>query len=96
MADIQKILTGIINVGTQVAPLLGDKGAKAAAAASALAQLLADAKALAGPQDASKLDELQAQVNAHADSTIGNLRGTGGGGAGAGSSATGGGTVGNG
>jgi hypothetical protein len=86
MADIQKILTGIINVGTQVAPLLGDKGAKAVAAANALSQLLADAKAMAGPQDAAKLDDLQTQVNAHADRTIDNLRGTSGGAAGGGAS----------
>ena len=78
MPNLNKILKGIMDVAETTAPLLGGQGAAAVAAAAALARLIEDAKDIAGPQDAAKLDELQAQVNAHADATIDRLRGTGG------------------
>lgn len=82
MANLSNILRGILDVATKVAPLLGPAGATGAAAATALAKLIDDAKKAAGPQDqatVSQLTALQAQVNARARGVIDDLRGPGGG-----------------
>ena len=71
------LVRSIIAVGETALPLLGPQGAAAAAAIQAIQQLLKDARGIAGPQDVTKLDELQARVNKHADATIGRLRGGG-------------------
>ena len=78
MANLSNILSGILDVATKFAPLLGPAGAAGAAAANALANLIDQAKAAAGPEDAETIDQLtalQAQVNAHARSVIDDLRG---------------------
>jgi hypothetical protein len=85
MANLSNILHGILDVATKVAPLLGPAGATGAAAATALANLIDQAKAAAGPEHqatVAQLTALQAQVNAHAHSVIDDLRGPGGSGGG--------------
>jgi len=71
------LVRSIIAVGETALPLLGPQGAAAAAAIRAIQQLLKDARGIAGPQDVTQLDALQARVNKHADQTIANLRGGG-------------------
>jgi hypothetical protein len=83
MANIGNILHSVLDVAQKVAPLLGPGGAAGVAAAQALSQLIDHAKAAAGPEHAAtvaQLEQLQTQVNAHADSVIGRLRGPHGGG----------------
>lgn len=84
MANIGNILHGILDLGVKIAPLLGPAGVTGAAAATALANLIDEAKAAAGPEHQATVDQLtqlQAQVSAHAKSVIDDLRGPGGGGA---------------
>ena len=81
MANLGNILKSIQQVAVTVAPLLGPQVAGAAAAAQAIAKLIDDAKAAAGPEHQAtiaQLTQLQAQVNAHAHSVIDDLRGPGG------------------
>jgi hypothetical protein len=83
MANLGNILKSIEQVVITVAPLLGPQVAGAAAAAQAIAKLIDDAKAAAGPEHQATIEQLtalQAQVNAHADAVIADLRGPGGGG----------------
>jgi hypothetical protein len=78
MANIGNILHGILDVAGKVAPLLGPAGAAGAAAATALNNLIEQAKAAAGPEHGATVEQLtalQAQVNAHAHSVIDDLRG---------------------
>ena len=74
MSDLNAILNGIIRVGETALPLLGPQGAAASAAIAAIGDLVAQAKGVANPAQAQSLEDLQAQVNAHAARTLGNLQ----------------------
>lgn len=77
MANIQNILQSVLQVAQTVTPLL-PQGAAAAAAAQAIANLIDDAKAAAGPgneQTVAELEAVQARVNVLARNTIDGLRG---------------------
>jgi hypothetical protein len=80
MANIENLLKSVLNVGKTVLPLLGPQVAGATAAISAIAKLIADAKAAgSGSGHAATLAELttlQADVNAHADRVFAHLGGT--------------------
>ena len=77
MANLGNILHSVLDVAQKVAPLLPG-GAAGLAAAQALSALIDNAKSAAGPEHAATvadLEQVQSQVNAHADSVIGRLRG---------------------
>jgi hypothetical protein len=78
MANLGDILKSIQRVAETVAPLLGPQVAGAAAAAEAIAKLIDDAKAVAGPEHQTTVDDLvklQTEVGARARATIAGLRG---------------------
>lgn len=81
MANLTNILNSVLEVATKVAPLLGPAGVTGVAAATALANLIEEAKAAADPEHQATVDQLtrlQTQINAHAKSVIDDLRGPGG------------------
>jgi hypothetical protein len=79
MPNLSNIVQSALNIAQLVAPMAGPGGVAAGALAAAVQKLLQDTRAQASPQDHAAIDQalkdLQARVNAHADSTIKGLRG---------------------
>ena len=77
--DTKGLLNSIVDLAQTVGPLLGPAGAAGAAVADAVRDTVNRATVIAAetnePELQAKLSEALASMNAHADSTIGKLRG---------------------